>query len=146
MSLAAADGEDRARQLLALTDRLTQRLLDEVGAFEARRPHLVAGSAGETLRLANLYRHESARIRQEPDLLAAAPRELKGRLIVATERFQSTLKRHAEAVAAARVITEGLIHAVAQEVASRRSRGAGYGPSARAALGDASAITLNRRA
>jgi hypothetical protein len=49
-------------------------------------------------------------------------------------------------VGAAKLITEGLVKAVASEVAARRSRSAGYGPTARAREGDARAITLNRRA
>ena len=42
MSLAAIDSDDRARQMISLTERLTQRLTDEVRAFECRRPQLVA--------------------------------------------------------------------------------------------------------
>jgi hypothetical protein len=146
MSLAAIDSDDRCRQLITLTERLTERLKDEIKAFESRRPHTVAASSQETLRLANLYRHESARIRSDPSLLFGARAELRARLVQATTAFQAVLARHGRSVAAARTVTEGLVHAIAREVASRRTRGIGYGPSARAALGDASAITLNRRA
>ncbi len=146
MTLAAIDSDDRAAQLITLTERLTVRLTEEIRAFEIRRPHLVAAGAAETLRLANIYRHEALRIRQNPALLSGARDELKERLVKATAAFQETLTRHGRAVAAAKALTEGLVHAIAKEVAVRRGRAAGYGPTARASLGDASAITLNRRA
>jgi hypothetical protein len=146
MSLNAIDGDDRAEQLIALTLRLIARLTEETRALEARRPQSLAGSAEETLRLANLYRHESLRIRQDPTLLSGARAELKKRLIQATTQFQVILARHGRAVTAAKTLTEGLVHAIAMEVAVQRSRAAGYGPSALAAVGDASAITLNQRA
>jgi hypothetical protein len=146
MSLSAIDADDRAEQLIALTDRLTARLTAETLAFEQRRPQSVAADAEETLRLANLYRHESLRIRQEPALLAGAREALRQKLIQSTTAFQAVLARHGRAVTAAKTLTEGLVKAIATEVAAQRGRAAGYGPSARAAKGDASAITLNRRA
>jgi hypothetical protein len=54
--------------------------------------------------------------------------------------------RQARALNAAKTVTEGLVHAIAQEVAAQRSSGAGYGPGAQAHAGDARAITLNRSA
>ena len=146
MSLNAIDGDDRAEQLIALTERLTERLLVETRAFEARKPQTVAAGTEETLRLANIYRHESLRIRQSPVLLAGAKPERRKRLVKATTSFQTVLARHGAAVTAAKSLTEGLVHAIANEVAAQRGRNAGYGPSARTARSDASAITLNRRA
>jgi hypothetical protein len=146
MSLFAVDSDDRAEQLISLTKRLTQRLMDEIRAFEARRPQTVAAGAEETMRLANLYRHESLRIRHDPSLLKDVKAEIKSRLVQATTVFQSVLARHGVAVGAAKMLTEGLVQAIAKEVAAQRGRAAGYGPTARAAMGDASAITLNRRA
>ncbi len=146
MSLSANDADDRAQQLLSLTEGLTKRLVEETQAFENRRPQTVAGRTEETLRLANLYRHESLRIRHDPSLLDGCKFELKQRLVQATISFQSVLARHGRAVKAAKTLTEGLVHAIANEVAAQRTRNAGYGPTARAAHGDASAITLNRRA
>jgi hypothetical protein len=146
MSLSAIDGDDRAGQLIALTERLTARLSAETKALEARRPQLLSSGSDETLRLANLYRHESLRIRQNPSLLNGVKAELRKRLIQATVAFQTVLARHGRAVTAAKMLTEGLVQAIALEVAAQRNRAAGYGPSALAAVGDASAITLNRRA
>ena len=98
------------------------------------------------MRLANFYRHESLRIRHEPALLNDARAELKKRLVQTTAAFQAVLARHGRSVTAAKTLTEGLVHAIAKEVAAQRGRTAGYGPTAIADRGDASAITLNRRA
>jgi len=146
MTLAAVDENDRVEQLIALTRRLIDRLTAETLAYESRRPQDAAAGSAETLRLANLYRHESMSIRQNPGLIRGARAELRQRLIEATKAFHAVLARHGRAVAAAKTLTEGLVQAIATEVAAQRSRAAGYGPAARARPGDASAITLNRRA
>jgi hypothetical protein len=98
------------------------------------------------VRLANLYRHESARVQDNPALLAAAPRELRARLARASEAFERTLRRHGRALYAARTVTEGIVRAIADEVVKTRAAGAAYGPGACRPLGDATAVTLNRRA
>jgi len=146
MTLNAIDADDRAQQLITLTERLTQRLEAETRAYEARRPQDAASGAEEALRLANLYRHESLHIRQNPSLIAGARAELRARLIKATKTFQTVLARHGRAVTAAKTLTEGLVKAIASEVAAQRGRAAGYGARGMVRAGDASAIALNRRA
>ena len=133
-------------RLIALTEQLTLNIGRDADAFEARRPHEVAGRVEETARLANLYRHESARVREDPSLVAGAPLALRQRLIGASRSFDETLARHGRALFAVKTVTEGVVRAIAQEVANHRSAGAGYGPGARSHATDATAITLNRRA
>lgn len=146
MALAASDPTDRVEQLVVLTERLTERLSAELAAFEARRPQDVAPGHEETQKLANLYRHESMRVKADPSLVAGAPAPLRQKLIRVTEAFEAVLARHAHAVAAARTITEGLVQTIAKEVAAARAPAAGYGAAGRATAGNASAITLNRKA
>jgi hypothetical protein len=146
MAIAAQDPTDRVDQLILLTERLTQLIALEAQAFEQRRPQDAAQHVDETSRLANVYRHESARIRSEPDLVASAPPAQRTRLIRATEAFDAVLARQGRALEAAKTVTEGLVRAIAEEVAVQRGERGGYGPSARASRGDATAITLNRRA
>lgn len=146
MSLAAADAADRVQQLITLTEQLTERLAGEAALFEARRPQDAAAGLEETGRLANLYRHESMRVKANPDLIAGAPAAARERLVKATLAFDATLARHAHALEAAKTVTEGLVQTIAREVASVRAAGAGYGPGARATSGDARAVTLNRQA
>lgn len=146
MGLSAADAPDRAAQLLTLTERLTARLLAETAAYEAHRPQDAAAGLATTAELANLYRHESVRLKRDPGLIADAPAPLRAKLVEATRTFEAVLARHGRAVGAAKTVTEGLMEAVAREVARARASTAGYGPGARPARADATAITLNRRA
>lgn len=146
MSLSASNPSDRVDQLLALTERLNALLSAEAEAYEAHRPQDVAAQSAETLRLANVYRHESVRLRAEPALIAGAPKDKTLRLIEATRSFEALLERHGRAVAAAKTVTEGLVKAIADEIVTQRGARAGYGPGARGRKGEASAITLNKRA
>lgn len=134
------------RRLTMLTDRLTARLESETDAFASRRAHDVAAGLAETQELANLYRRESAQLKANPGLLSQAPVSEREALIRATETFEAVLALHGRTVEAARTISEGLVRAIAQEVASARAIGTGYGASGAAYAGDSRAVTLNRTA
>jgi hypothetical protein len=148
MALAANDAAERVDQLTILTERLTDVIARQCQCFEQHRPQDAALLMEEVARLANLYRHESMRVRADPGLVIAAPPEMRQRLIRGTEAFDAVLARHGRAVMAAKFVTEGLVRAIAEEVASHRDQLSSYGPSARAptASNAATAITLNRRA
>ncbi len=135
-----------ARHLTELTETLTGRLEAETRAFAERRPQDVVESLPITQELANQYRRESAQVKANPAILAAAPSSERIRLVKATERFNTVLAKHAVAVEAARIISEGLVQTIAGEVAASRAMGTGYGASGRATAGDGRAITLNRSA
>jgi len=143
---AALNASARLRQLIDLTQRLTGRLSTELAAFEARRPQDVAASLAETQDLANLYRRESAQIKAHPASLAAAPSPERMALVEATRAFEAVLARHARAVEAARLISEGLVKAIAAEVTSQRGTPSAYGAAGRATQADARAVALNRTA
>ncbi|MGA0604598.1 flagellar basal body protein [Phenylobacterium sp. VNQ135] len=147
MAIAAQNPQDRVEQLILLTERLTELMAEQAVAFESRRPQDAAAKLEETSRLANLYRHESARVRAQPDLVSSAPLDLRTRLVRATEAFDAVLARQGRALNAARTVTEGLVKAIADEVANQRGKGVSYGATGRASTnGTATAITLNRRA
>lgn len=146
MAIAAQDPTDRVDQLILLTERLTELIALEAQAFEQRRPQDAARYIDETSRLANLYRHESARVRADTTLVSSAPLAQRTRLIRATEAFDAVLARQGRAIEAAKTVTEGLVRAIAEEVAVQRGARGGYGPGAAPARGDAAAITLDRRA
>ena len=139
--------DENVQQLIALTEQLTERMRQDAEAFEARRPFEAAGRIEETQRLANLYRRESDRVRQNPALIAGGSPSMRQRLARASEGFEATLARHGRAVFALKTVTEGVVQAIAEEVARTRAATAGYGPGARMATRDtAVAIALNRRA
>ncbi|ATQ42496.1 flagellar basal body protein [Caulobacter mirabilis] len=146
MALDARDAADRVEQLIILTDRLTGMMAAQCQAFEQRRPQDAAESMEEMTRLANIYRLESQKVRAAPAMIEAAPLEQRARLMRSTEAFDAVLARQGRAIEAARTITEGLVRAIADEVASQRTSGTGYGPAANPHAGDARAITLNKRA
>ena len=143
---ADASANERVEQLIILTERLTAMIRRETEAFEARRPQDVADTVGETARLANIYRLESARLKQDPTVLTAATENRRKTLVNATKAFDTALTRHGQVLEAARTITEGLVHAIAKEVTANRAKPVGYTSRARSTLGDTVAVTLNRRA
>lgn len=143
---ATINARARVRQLTDLTTRLTARLSDESKAFEARRPQDAAASLADTQDLANLYRRESAQLKAHPASVAAAPAADRKALIHATQAFEAVLSRHAHAVEAARLISEGLVRTIAAEVAGQRGSPSAYGASGRANAGDGRAVAFNRQA
>lgn len=146
MTQAAENAEARVDSLIQLTERLTDLISAECRAFEAHKPHEAARTLDETSKLANLYRLESQRVRADRSLVESAPLAKRVRLVRATEAFDSVLARHGRALYAAKVVTEGLVKAVADEVASRRVTGAGYGADAAAVTAPATSLTLNKSA
>lgn len=146
MALDAHDAADRVDQLILLTSRLTALVADQALAFEQRRPQDAALQLEETSRLANLYRHESAKVRADPALIEGATLEKRVALMRTTEAFDAVLARQGRALEAARTVTEGLVKAIAEEVVAQRNTGSGYGPGAVTSSADARAVTLNKRA
>jgi hypothetical protein len=147
MAIAANDAADRVEQLIILTERLTELIAGQAQAFEERRPQDAAALLEETSRLANLYRHESARVRSDTRLVQGAPLAARTRLIRATEAFDAVLARQGRAIEAAKTVTEGLVKCIADEVAAQRSQAVVYGSTGTQSAGAAAtAITLNRRA
>jgi len=130
MALLADDAADRAEQLLLITDRLTALVAEETRRIEAREPPLDGADGDEKNRLANAYRLELARIKQEPALIESAPPALLAQLKQRTLALHETLAAHEIALNAVKVVTEGLVHAMAEEVVRQQSEsGAGYNPS-----------------
>lgn len=143
---AAVNARARVRQLTDLTARLTARLVEESKAFEDRRPQDAAATLGETQQLANAYRRESAQVKADPSLLAAAPAADRMALVKATQAFEAVLSGHARAVEAARIVSEGLVKTIVAEVASQRGSPSAYGSSGQANASDGRAVAFNRTA
>jgi hypothetical protein len=126
MALIAEHAKDRAEQLLLLTDRLSALVAQEADRMEARLPLLQGAEAEEKARLANAYRLELARIEQEPELIKAAPKPLLDTLKKRTVALNDALARHDTALGALKLVSEGLMQAMAEEVARQRSRSDNY--------------------
>src|SRR5215218_5021884 len=129
MALSASDAADRVDQLIILTERLTALIAEQAACFEQRRPQDAAAMLEEVSRLANLYRHESTRVRADTSMVQAAPLAARQRLIRATEAFDAVLARQGRAIEAAKTVTEGLVRSIADEVANQRQQASVYGAS-----------------
>jgi hypothetical protein len=142
---APPDSNAMLEAIVQLTEKLTGLLADQARAFEQHRPQDAAAGLPEVSRLTNAYRTASAHVRGQPKMVDDAPPDLRRRLLRATEAFEAVLERQGRALAASKTVTEGLVKAIAEEIATKRSVGQAYGPNAtrRAA---ATAITLNRHA
>lgn len=126
MALIADDPAHRAEQLLLLSERLAALIAEDTSRIEARQPLLDGPAAEEKNRLANAYRLELARIKQEPDLLNSAPAHLLVRLRAETLSLQNTLAAHDVALEAVKLVSEGLVHAMAEEAVRQRGGGVNY--------------------
>lgn len=140
MALLAHDPQDRAEQVLALTERLAAMIGDETRRIEQREAS--GGTAQELERFANAYRLELARIKDNPALIAAAPAALLAKLRRQTEQLGEKLAAHEVKLGALKAVTEGLVHAMAEEVTRQRSGAPSYGAGgvARAAAGPRPAL------
>lgn len=127
MALLADDARDRAEQLLLITERLTAMVGEETRRIDAREPPMEGAEADEKNRLANAYRLELARIKQDPSLIQSAPQPLLATLRQRTEELHAQLAKHELSLNAVKVISEGLVQAMAEEVVRQRNNNSGYG-------------------
>ena len=132
MALIADDPEHRAEQLLLMTERLAELAAADTHRIQAREALFEGGDTDEKNRLANAYRLELARIKQDHTLIQDAPPALLERLRRSTIALHETLAAHELALNAVKVVSEGLVHAMAEEVVRQRGEGANY--SAQGAL------------
>lgn len=143
--LAARDPSERVELLLKMTQRLTGLLDQETALFEAHHPRDAIVLQAEKQHLANIYRKETARIAQDRALVNTAPAERRTALAQATGAFHDALERNQIAGLAMRQVTEGIVRAVADEVAKTRAAPASYAPGRPAARPAPSGpITLNK--
>jgi hypothetical protein len=127
MALIADDARDRADQLLLISDRLAELIETETQCIQARQPPLEGAEAEEKTRLANAYRLELARVKHDPSLIESAPPALLARLRQSTVTLHEKLAAHELALNAVKLVAEGLVHAMAEEVVRQRGGDAHYG-------------------
>jgi len=148
MALVANDANDRATQMISLSERLTGLLQQETDLFLARTPQKAANFAKEKNSLARIYRNEINRIRDNSELLSGVDEHLKADLRAVTITFNQALAENNKANAVIRTITEGMVKSVATEIAQTRAAKSGYGAdgSNNSNAATMSAITLDQRA
>ena len=127
MAIAAHNATDRADQLIGVTERLTQLIRTEIDSLKTGQLNASSRDWEEKEKLAHAYRMEMAQIQQNPALLADAPPSIKDKLKNSVEIFREILEQHAVALAGMKEVTEGLVKAISEEVASSRAAPSGYG-------------------
>jgi len=114
-------------KLLALTARLTEALNDDIAALERGRPREMRSHKPEVQQLLALYS------REVQGLSAAAakglPKEAQDRLRDATGKFRETLALHNRVLMRVKTCTEGMIRAIADDVAKKRAQQRPYAPT-----------------
>ena len=149
MALVAEDAADRAQQLVLLTERLTALIAQETALIDAREPPLSGPIGEEKARLANLSRQEMTRIAETPGLIQGAPARTLDLLRAATTKFRAALADHERALRAVKEVSEGLVRAIAEEIARVKGGPRGYGATgayAEASTAPAAALALNKTA
>jgi len=126
MALKADDAADRAAQMLLVTERLATLIAAETQRIDARLPPLDGAEAEEKTRLANAYRLELTRIKHDRSLIEGADEDTLSKLRAATEQLHVCLAAHEASLNAVKVISEGLVHAMAEELARLRGGETGY--------------------
>jgi hypothetical protein len=146
MALIVDDPQDRVEQLLLMTERLERLASEETRRIQARQPLTHGNAMDEKHRLANAYRLELARIKQEPALIQGAPPHLLAQLRHSTQMLHEALAAHELALSAVKAVSEGLVHAMAEEVARQRGSGAAYSAQGALASPAPAATVLDRNA
>ncbi len=152
MMLDRAQGdfvEDRAEQLLAMTQRLVSLVDAEIEAVQARRLDASSVNWDEKEKLVHAWRLEVARIKADPKQMTGLSHTKKEALRSSARDLEDRLQAHERALAAARTVTEGLVRSIAAEIAESRSAPAGYGAKGAASGGqrrEATGLTVNAKA
>ena len=147
MALIADDARDRAEQLVLLTERLTVLIAEDTRRIQAREPMLEGAEAEEKARLANAYRLELTRIKQDRTLIADAPASVLADLKRRTATLQDALAKHEIALGAVKLVAEGLVQVMAEETVRQRGGSRGYGATgAREGPSGPSPTVLDRNA
>lgn len=127
MALIADNPQDRAEQLLALTERLADLIVEDTNRLKMREAPLDGPKGEEKNRLVNAYRLELARVKQDPALIRDASEAAHERLRRATLALQDALAAHELELSALKFVTEGLVQAMAEETNKQRAGARSYG-------------------
>jgi hypothetical protein len=109
----------KIERLVALTLRLTDALLADIAALERGRPREMRSHKADVQQLTALYSREAQAF--SVDVVKALPRSAREQLTEATARFREVLALHVRILTRVRSATEGMIRAIADDVAKRKN-------------------------
>ncbi|MGB8365377.1 MAG: hypothetical protein ACLQUZ_16455 [Rhizomicrobium sp.] len=116
----------KIERLVALTVRLTEALQADIAALERGRPREMHSHRPDVQQMTALYSREAQGF--GVDVVKSLPPESREKLTRATARFREVLALHARILTRVRNATEGMIRAIAEDVAKRRNAQRPYAP------------------
>ena len=134
--------------LIAFSDRIAAILAQETAALKSGSKDALTKFEAEKTRTMALYQRELNAVRKDPDWSKRLVPALRTQLEASAARLQKALKEQADLIARRRHVTEGIVQAIAKEVATKRQGVSPYAkpngarPPAHAPRA-ATAITLN---
>lgn len=122
--------EGLVSQLIAHTEDLTSIIREEMSILDARRPAEITSLQAEKGRLSAIYVDECNKLKQNQTLLGEKDSPLRLRLREVTEIFNAELVRLGRTLLRMKSVTEGMVGAIAEEVAKKRQTLRSYAPNA----------------
>jgi hypothetical protein len=116
----------KVERLMALTERLTEALSDDIAALERGRPREMRTPQPEVQQLTALYRNEAAYFTLA--VVNSMPKDVRDRLSGTTARFKDVLAQHCRVLSRVKTCSEGMIRAIADDVAKSREAQRPYSP------------------
>lgn len=116
--------KDKADRLIAMTERLTDALKADIAALERGCPREMRSIASDMQQLAALFGRESAAFTIA--MTKSIPAATRTKLIETTKQFKETLALQTRMVMRIRTVSEGIIHAVAEDVARSKNAAKPY--------------------
>jgi hypothetical protein len=114
----------KADRLIAMTERLTDALKADMIALERGRPREMRTIEPDMQQLAAIFGRESAAFTVA--MTKSIPAATRTKLIETTRRFKDTLTKQTRMVSRIRTISEGMIHAIAEDVARKKNAAKPY--------------------
>jgi hypothetical protein len=115
---------------VTISIELGRLVREEIELLRQRRPGELSDLAGRKAELTALYQQEMASLRENPELVRAAPPGDAERLKDSTFLLHGILDEYHTTLNAAKTVTERLVKAIGDEISSRRQVVKNYGADA----------------
>jgi hypothetical protein len=116
--------KDKADRLIAMTERLTDALKADISALEGGRPRDMRTITPDMQQLAAVFGRESAAFTIA--MTKSIPAATRTKLIETTKAFKETLKLQTRMITRIKTVSEGMIHAIAEDVARQKNAAKPY--------------------
>jgi galactokinase len=110
----SADATAKLERMLAMSERLSAAITADIAALESGRPRDMKTIQPETQKLSALYERELSGF--SPSEAAAVPAELRAKCASSAKRLNECLQRQQRLLKRMKIISEGMVRAVAEEM------------------------------